>query len=244
MNIKELRLLLGLSQQDLSDKTAIPRGRINAWEQRGTTPKLEDYRILVDFFNKNGINVTTQKFEYEAVEIPMVAEDSAIYTSKSGNVFTELSDGKFLMTIPLVEPYAYGGYLSGYNDNDYLEELPKFSLIVEKHHRGLYRAFQVRGDSMDDDSKNSICSGDIAVGRSVDKTYWTSKFHLHKWEDYIIVHKEGILIKRISQHNVENGIIICHSLNPDKESYPDFTLHLEDIYELYNVVEVSRKRVV
>jgi transcriptional regulator with XRE-family HTH domain len=46
INIKELREAKGLTQQELSDLTGIPRGRINAWEQRGVQPKINDWNIL------------------------------------------------------------------------------------------------------------------------------------------------------------------------------------------------------
>lgn len=51
MNIKELRKKYGMSQQDLSDKTGIPKGRINGWEQFGSRPKVPDEAILRTFFD-------------------------------------------------------------------------------------------------------------------------------------------------------------------------------------------------
>lgn len=50
-DIKKLREEKGLSQQEIADKTGIPRGRINAWEQRGSMPKVKDLKILQDFFD-------------------------------------------------------------------------------------------------------------------------------------------------------------------------------------------------
>lgn len=47
INIKKLRESAGLTQQQLAEKTGIPRGRINAWEQRGSMPKADDYEKLV-----------------------------------------------------------------------------------------------------------------------------------------------------------------------------------------------------
>lgn len=46
---KKIREELHLSQQELANLTGIPKGRINAWEQRGTTPKVEDYKKLERF---------------------------------------------------------------------------------------------------------------------------------------------------------------------------------------------------
>lgn len=50
MDIKELRIKKGLSQQELSDKTGIPRGRIAKWEEGKAKPKTDDYKTLEKFF--------------------------------------------------------------------------------------------------------------------------------------------------------------------------------------------------
>lgn len=51
MNTKALRKEFQLTQQDLADATGIPKGRINAWEQRNSKPKTEDFFILSTYFN-------------------------------------------------------------------------------------------------------------------------------------------------------------------------------------------------
>ncbi len=162
--------------------------------------------------------------------------------TRSGSEFAEFPDGHVLMTIPLIDSFAYAGYLSSWNDPVFIEELPKHSIVVEKRHKGKYRAFKVRGDSMDNDRRNAICDGDIVVGRNIEPFLWQNKFHLHKYETYVVVHKEGILIKDITEHDVENGIITCHSLNEDKAAYPDFDVPLAEVLEIYNVVSVERRR--
>ncbi|MBO0953081.1 XRE family transcriptional regulator [Fibrella forsythiae] len=177
----------------------------------------------------------------DAVRIDMTTKGE-VHKSWAGSEFQDLPDGQILMTIPLVDQFAYAGYLSGYNDAEFLQELPKHSFIVAKRHTGKYRAFEVRGDSMDNDRRDAICAGDIVVGRAIEKTLWKSKFHLHRFEDYVIVHQDGILTKRISNHNVEEGVITCVSTNPDKGSYPDFDLRLSEVYEIYNIVSVTQKR--
>lgn len=50
MNVKDLREKHNLSQQELSEKTGIPRDRIAKWEQGKGNPKSEDYNILSAFF--------------------------------------------------------------------------------------------------------------------------------------------------------------------------------------------------
>jgi hypothetical protein len=156
--------------------------------------------------------------------------------------FIDLGNGQYIMIVPLVQDYAYAGYLSGYQDNEYLEELPKHSFVVNKQHRGHYMAFQVIGDSMSNGTDESITEGSTVTGREIQRHLWNSRFHIHRFKDYVIVHKEGILIKRIIRHDVDTGVITCQSLNPDKDAYPDFDLSLDDCKQIFNIVNVTQIR--
>lgn len=156
--------------------------------------------------------------------------------------FIDLGNGQYIMIVPLVQDYAYAGYLGGYQDSEYLDELPKHSFVVNKQHRGHYMAFQVIGDSMSNGTDESITEGSTVTGREIQRHLWNSRFHIHRFKDYVIVHKDGILIKRIIKHDVDTGIITCQSLNPDREWYPDFDLNLDDCTQIFNIVNVTQIR--
>lgn len=177
----------------------------------------------------------------EAEPLPPIEEFEDAGQSKSGSHFLEHADGTIIMSVPLVEASAQAGYPSGWNDAEYLDALPRHSIVVDRNHRGVYRAFRVRGESMNDGTNRSIMPGDIVTGRRIEKHHWTSKLHLHKFKIYLIVQEDGIIVKVIVNHDVENGIIYCRSLNQDKDLYPDFDLGLDSVIELYNVVAVDRK---
>lgn len=157
--------------------------------------------------------------------------------------FKEIGPGQYMMMIPKIDEYAYAGYLAGYKDKEFIEDLPRHIVIVTRRHNGNYIALVVRGDSMFDGTSDSIPDGSIATGREIQRQHWVSKFHLHKYRDYIIVHKtDGIIVKRLIDHDTKNGVITCHSLNPDKDKYPDLKLHLDDLEQIFNVVTVSTER--
>ncbi len=139
------------------------------------------------------------------------------------------------MLVPLVGKYAYAGYQAGFGDDEYIEDLPKVPFLVDKEYKGVYRAFEVRGDSMDNGLAGSYKEGYIVLGREVTKDLWRDKLHLRKWKNFIVVTKnDGILIKEITKHNTEKGLITLHSLNPD---YPDTEMKLNNVQQLFNVIK-------
>lgn len=141
--------------------------------------------------------------------------------------------------IPLVNQYAHAGYLDGYGDVTYMEQLPQIPFIVDFEGKGNYVAFEVKGDSMNDGTENSYLEGDRLYCRELAPHLWVdSKLHLRKW-DFVIVHEDGIIVKRIIDHNVENHTITVHSLN---DMYPDKKIDLAEVRQIFNVIESVRPR--
>lgn len=140
--------------------------------------------------------------------------------------------------VPLVNQYAYAGYLTGYQDQEYIDQLPTVLFDVDHDPKGNYLAFEVKGDSMNDGSDESYKDGDRLLCREIPSHLWcNSKLHLRKW-DFVIVHKEGVLVKRIVDHDVQNHTITIHSLNP---FYEDQVIDLVDVHQIFNVIEYQRK---
>ena len=140
---------------------------------------------------------------------------------------------------PFVSQRAYAGYLSGYADAEYVDSLPTVAFPVDHTPLGKYLVFEVKGDSMDDGSYDSYLSGDLLLCREVRMDLWRdSKLHFDKW-DFVIVHEEGILVKRIINHDVENHTITIHSLN---DQYPDRVIDLCEVRQILNVVNMMRPR--
>ena len=140
---------------------------------------------------------------------------------------------------PFVSQKAYAGYLSGYADAEYVDSLPTVAFPVDHTPLGKYLVFEVKGDSMDDGSYDSYLSGDLLLCREVRMDLWRdSKLHFDKW-DFVIVHEEGILVKRIINHDVENHTITIHSLN---DQYPDRVIDLCEVRQILNVVNMMRPR--
>lgn len=145
----------------------------------------------------------------------------------------------YIINVPLVNQYAQAGYLCGFEDATYMATLPTIPFIVDHEAKGNYVAFEVRGDSMNDGTEESYLEGDRLLCREIAPCLWAeSKLHIRKW-DFVIVHQEGILVKRIIDHNVEMHTITIHSLN---DMYPDRIIDLAEVRQIFNVIELQRPR--
>jgi phage repressor protein C with HTH and peptisase S24 domain len=222
----------------IARETGIPYDRMYKWTKGKGNPKITDYQLLTEYFN--GSNSAKSTPRLEAVPLHIAADPNDY--DNDGTRFEELPDGTFRMRVPVIPHKAFAGYLRGFQDPEYYEDLEHVSIEVFKQHRAHYLAFEVRGDSMTtlepEFFRKSIFDGVKVVGRELARHQWAYKLHTHSYDAWIIVHKtEGILIKQIINHDVEKGIITIHSLNPDKDQYPDQDLSLDDVEQIFNVVK-------
>ncbi|TZF81784.1 hypothetical protein FW774_17155 [Pedobacter sp. BS3] len=125
--------------------------------------------------------------------------------------------------ISLVPFKAAAGYLNGYADPEYIEELPTIRMPGLKG--GLHRAFEIKGHSMAPTLHNSS----IAVGR------WVETLEdIRDRRIYIIVTKtDGIVAKRVLNRIADTGKLILLSDNQNKRDYPNIILDPSDVTELW-----------
>lgn len=222
--LKQLIDNKGLTAYMLAEETGISQSTLSRILNKDSKPNASNLKVLVDYFGVDKTWFLTGEEDESKVK---VEKQPVLYVQEN------------IMNVPLVNQYAYAGYLNGFNDPVFIDELPKVPFIVEKEHKGEYICFEVKGDSMDDGTHESYLERDILLCRNVRKDFWKSKLHINKW-DFVIVHKEnGICVKRIIKHDVENGIITCHSLN---DYYEDFDMDLRDVSKIFNIVDIQRKR--
>jgi len=144
-----------------------------------------------------------------------------------------------IIYIPLVNQYAYAGYICNYDDSDYIKSLPTVPFIMDYEGNGNYIAFEVKGDSMNDGSKIGYQEGDRLFCREIPSRLW-SVYQLNtRKRDFVIVHERGVFIRRILNHDVAKKTITLHPLN---EFYPDKTIDLTEVKQIFTVIESIRSR--
>ncbi len=234
--IKEIADQKGKLIKDLIEETGIKKGTLFNYMKGKTPITLEAFLNISDVLETPPLELLAlvQNIELNADATKMIQN----IESNSDAIPIDTLNVNVMM-IPLVNQYAYAGYLNGFSDEDYVEELPKMPYLADREYKGNYVFFEVKGESMDNASYESYLEGDLILCREVRQDFWSSKLHINKW-DFVIVHKtEGILLKRITDHDVDKGTLILHSLN---DYYEDIKVHLKDVAKIFNVVDVRRNR--
>lgn len=228
MSKKTLREILkekAISQQVVADALGINVTNIRRYDD--LSKRSLDEIVIIS--KVTGIDMS----ELIGSSVDVSVEEGNIYTPRQVN---EVSYGDLIiMNVPLVSRYAYDDYLNNYLDDDYVNRLPKFP-FSKGGEQGRYIAFEMEGDSMIDDTDRYV-EGAILLCREIPKSLWGQiTQYMKKW-DFVIVHKEGILIKRVVNHDVENHRLTLHSLNP---LYSDRVVDLVDVRQIFNVVKLQR----
>lgn len=217
------------TQQDVANKMGISKTNISR-AFNGDEKYLT--KSFLERFNEAYNNI----FNYEWL---ITGEGEKIKTTSKPINNEAIPIQQDVVYIPLVNQFAYAGYLDGYTDTTYMEQLPKIPFIVDKEGHGNYIAFEVKGDSMNNGTEESYLEGDRLYCREIQPHLWVgSKLHLRKW-DFVIVHTDGIIVKRIIDHDVENHTITIHSLN---DMYQDRVIDLCEVKQIFNVIESVRPR--
>jgi transcriptional regulator with XRE-family HTH domain len=223
--IKDLRLQLGLSQEEFAASVGLKRANYAQIELGKQKPTLETVEEIVRNYNK------TYEWVIEGKEIaPNVAPIIAPKREKPGS-FPAVNTPKIL-TIDsstqeentlFVTAKAAAGYLNGYADPEFNEDLQIINLPGLKGQT--HRAFEIRGNSM----LPTHHSGSIAIGRYVE-----SFNDIRDRRVYIVVTKtEGIVLKRVLNRIKEDNKLILISDNDNKREYPTYPVSPEDVVELW-----------
>jgi len=129
--------------------------------------------------------------------------------------------------VPFVPVKAAAGYLAGYADPEFLDELNTFTLPMLAP--GDYRAFEIIGDSM-----LPTPSGSVIVGEKVDNMK-----EVKNSNTYIVVsNADGVVYKRVITNEAVTERLTLLSDNP---LYEPYQVNTQDIVEIWKAVYIIQK---
>ncbi len=208
-NIYFLRRQRGLTQEKLAEALDITRSRVGSYEEGRSDPGIDVLIQLSDYF-----------------KLPVDALLRHDLSRSENQSFIEIGNQRVLFPIivnqgeedliEVINAKASAGYLNGYADPEFIEQLEKIQLPFLP--TGKHRAFPIKGDSM-----LPLKDGSYVVARFVEdfndlvdgKTYVLLTLH------------EGIVYKRI--YKKEAALL----LTSDNKSYSPFEVAKQDVLELW-----------
>lgn len=207
-NLKYLRKLRGWTQEEFANKLRIKRSLLGAYEEERAEPRIDVLEIVGDMF----------KLTLDELLLKDLGETKGSYLSKRRA--QKLSAGT--NEIQFVPVKAAAGYLAGYGDPEFIDELNTFTLPMLAP--GYYRAFEIVGDSM-----LPTPSGSIIVGEKVEDINDVKNSFT-----YIVVSRnEGIVYKRMMKNNRTKN---KYTLISDNPSYQPYQVNAEDILEVWKAI--------
>ena len=214
-NLKYLRKLRGWTQEEFSKKIGIKRSLIGAYEEERAEPRLEVLEIISDMFK-----ITLDELLRKDLSITQ----GSSYLAKRRQLKMMSAERNLIHFVPVK---AAAGYLAGYADSEFVDELNTFTLPMLTG--GNYRAFEIIGDSM-----MPTPSGSIIVGEKTEDID-DAKSNLA----YIVVSRnEGIVYKRIVKSNKNKNKITLVSDNP---AYQPYQVNVSDILEMWQAQAIINK---
>jgi Peptidase S24-like len=198
---------------------------VGAYEEERAEPRLEVQEAICALFN-----ISLEEFLFQDL-------------SEKGNAGAESGSGMSYLDrrrsmkmdksssaapiVPFVPVKAAAGYLAGYADPEFLDELNTFTLPMLAP--GEYRAFEIIGDSM-----LPTPSGSVIVGEKVD-----SIRDVKNSNTYIVVsNADGVVYKRIITNDDNKDKLTLLSDNP---LYEPYQVNSQDIVEVWKAVYIIHK---
>lgn len=211
-NIRFLRQLKGLSQEQLADELNVTRSRIGGYEEARNEPPIDLLIRLSEFFHI-AIDALVRG------DLRKTNLDGLMKIGKNRILFPILLDNEGNDMVELIPLKASAGYLKGYADPEYIEKLPQMRLPFLP--TGKHRAFPIKGDSMP-----PIKEGSFVIAKYLEKIEELKPGHT-----YIVVTKsDGLSYKRIMAYNKKEGTLELHS---DNKIYPPYKVRTDEVLELW-----------
>ena len=208
-NLRHLRKQRGWTQEEFANKLNIKRSLVGAYEEERAEPRLEVMEAICSLFK-----LSLEDFLFQDLTGSTPKGVSYLESRRQLKMIAESAQ------ISFVPVKAAAGYLAGFADPEFVDELNTFTLPMLAP--GQYRAFEIVGDSM-----LPTPSGSVIVGEKVQ-----SLDDVKNNNAYIILSKsEGVVYKRVLKSNRSKNKLTLVSDNP---VYQPYNVNAEDVLEFWS----------
>ncbi|MFB9052918.1 XRE family transcriptional regulator [Formosa undariae] len=211
-NIRHLRTLKKLSQESLANALGITRSRIGSYEEGRSEPAIDMLIVFSEFF-KLPLDVLLR------TDLTKTKDGSFLKVGENRILFpmvVDLNDDDLIEVVPIK---ASAGYLDGYDDPEYIDQLQKIKLPFLP--TGKHRAFPIKGDSM-----LPLKAGSFVVGKFIEDVR-----DIQNGRTYVVLTStQGMVYKRVYNQIEENKGLLLVS---DNKTYDPYFISIHDVLELW-----------
>ena len=213
-NLRFLRAKEGLTQREFAERLGLKQATIGAYEEGRATPPLTCLTDVSRLFKVSLDNLI-------GADLSGLPEKSWRVSGKPRKEVLAITvDIHNKENVELVTQKASAGYLSGFQDPEFVKDLPKISLPVLPKNR-TYRAFEIQGDSM-----LPVLPGSIIFAEYVDdvNTIKNGKLYI------LVTRQDGIVFKRVFNFAGQERKLLLVS---DNRLYQPFGVDVDDVLEIW-----------
>jgi transcriptional regulator with XRE-family HTH domain len=212
-NLKYLRKQRGWTQEEFANRLSIKRSLLGAYEEERAEPRFEVLEAVCDLF----------KLTMDDLLRKDLSDQKGSYLNRRRSL--KMMSGP--SEIPFVPVKAAAGYLAGYADPEFIDELNTFTLPMLTGNN--YRAFEIIGDSM-----LPTPSGSVIVGEKVNDLEEVK----NNTPCIVVSRNEGIVYKRIQRNTRQRDKLTLVSDNP---VFHPYTVNADEVIEMWQAQVVISK---
>jgi len=213
-NLRFLRQKEGLTQREFAERLALKQATVGAYEEGRATPPLSCLTDVSRIFKVSLDNLIN-------ADLSVLPERSWRVSGKPRKEVLAITvDAHNRENVELVTQKASAGYLSGFQDPEFVKELPKINMPVLPRNR-TYRAFEIQGDSM-----LPVQPGSIIFAEYVEEISAIKNGKLY----VLVTRNDGIVFKRVFNFAGGEQKLLLVS---DNRLYEPYSLDVADILEMW-----------
>ncbi|MDQ2657677.1 MAG: XRE family transcriptional regulator [Bacteroidota bacterium] len=180
-NLRFLRTKEGLTQREFSERLNLKQATLGAYEEGRATPPLPILSDVSRTFKVSLDNLIN-------ADLSAIPEKTWRLSGRPRKEVLAITvDMHNKENVELVTQKASAGYLSGFQDPEFVKDLPKISMPVLPRNR-TYRAFEIQGDSM-----LPVQPGSIIFAEYVEDVTSIKNGKLY----ILVTRNDGIVFKRV-----------------------------------------------
>jgi len=224
--LRQCRIDLRLTQEEAATQSGFAQRDISRFEKGRAKTVPNAY---MQFLHKMGVDLNSL-FDETCERARFVsAPDSSSETGlPAAPVVVVTPDVAGNRTVPIVNRKAAASYLTGYQTQEYFEELDVITLppyLLRGSGQGL--VIQAVNDSMED----TIFEGDYLICRLIERGQWAD---INDFTVCVVVtDSRGVQVKRIKNRLQRDGLL---RLSSDNRRHPSFNVFADDIHQIWQVV--------